>query len=70
MDEVRDDWLTSRQYAQNMKIIAEHYGIYDDLFKEGYFLPSTALQVHYPYDNEQVTPVYSGNRLYAKDVRV
>jgi hypothetical protein len=24
--------------------------------------------VNYPYDNDQMTPVYSGNRLYAKDV--
>ncbi len=24
--------------------------------------------MNYPYDNDQMTPVYSGNRLYAKDV--
>ena len=49
-------------------MIADHYGLFDDLFKHGYFIPRIPLQVNYPYDNEQVTPVYCGNRLYAKDV--
>ena len=49
-------------------MIADYYGLFDDLFKHGYFVPRVPLQVNYPYDAEQVTPVYSGNRLYAKDV--
>lgn len=49
-------------------MIANHYGLFDDLFKHGYFIPRIPLHVNYPYDNDQVTPVYSGNRLYAKDV--
>ncbi len=49
-------------------MIADHYGLFDDLFKHGYFIPRLPLHVNYPYDNDQVTPVYNGNRLYAKDV--
>jgi hypothetical protein len=49
-------------------MIADHYGLFDDLFKHGYFIPRIPLHVNYPYDNDQVTPVFSGNRLYAKDV--
>ena len=49
-------------------MIADHYGLFDDLFQHGYFIPRIPLHVNYPFDNEQVTPVYSGNRLYAKDV--
>ncbi|CAF1651333.1 unnamed protein product [Rotaria magnacalcarata] len=35
--------------------------------QHGYFIPRIPLNVNYPYDNDQVTPIYSGNRLYAKD---
>jgi len=68
LDEVHEDWLTSRHFSENLRAISEHYGIFDDLFKYGYFVPRLPLQINYPYDNEQVTPVYSGNRLYANDV--
>jgi large subunit ribosomal protein L38 len=51
-------------------MIANHYGLFDDLFKHGYFIPRIPLHVNYPYNNDQVTPVYSGNRLYAKDVKL
>lgn len=67
-DEVHEDWLKSEAYSQSLREIADHYGIFDDLFKHGYFVPRMALRVNFPYDKEQVTPVYSGNRLYAKDV--
>jgi hypothetical protein len=68
LDEVREDWLSSGYYSDSLRMIAEYYGLFDDLFKHGYFIPRVPLHVNYPYDAEQVTPVYSGNRLYAKDV--
>ncbi|CAF3979326.1 unnamed protein product [Rotaria magnacalcarata] len=67
IDEVHDDWLSSRSFSENLRMIADHYGLFDDLFKRGYFIPRIPLNVNYPYDNDQVTPIYSGNRLYAKD---
>ncbi len=68
IDEVHNDWLSSKHFSTNLRMIADHYGLFDDLFKHGYFIPRIPLHVNYPYDNDQVTPVYSGNRLYAKDV--
>ncbi|CAF3728779.1 unnamed protein product [Adineta steineri] len=67
LDEVHDDWLSSQEFSDNLHMIANHYGIFDDLFKHGHFIPRIPLHVNYPYNNDQVTPVYSGNRLYAKD---
>ena len=69
IDEVREDWLASKDHGDNLRAIAEHYGLFDDLFKHGYFIPRLPLHVNYPFNDEQVTPVYSGNRLYARDVR-
>ena len=69
IDEVREDWLSSSQFSENLGMIANHYGLFDDLFKQGYFVPRFPLQIHYPFNDEQITPVYNGNRLYAKDVR-
>ena len=69
LDEVREDWLSSAVFSKNLYTIANHYGLFDDLFKHGYFYPRIPLNINYPYENEQVTPVYCGNRLYAKDVR-
>ena len=69
LDEVRDNWLGSKHYADNLQAIADHYGLSDDLFKHEYFIPRLPLQVNYPFADEQVNPVYSGNRLYAKDVK-
>jgi hypothetical protein len=68
IDEVHNDCLSSKHFSTNLRMIADHYGLFDDLFKHGYFIPRIPLHVNYPYDNDQVTPVYSGNRLYAKDV--
>lgn len=67
IDEVREDWLSSSQFSENLGMIADHYGLFDDLFKQGYFVPRFPLQIHYPFNDEQITPVYNGNRLYAKD---
>ena len=68
MDEVYEESLSSQHYFEQLRAIAEHYGLFDDMFKHGYFIPRIPLHVNYPYDKDQVTPVYSGNRLYARDV--
>ena len=69
IDQVHDDSLLSRHYFEQLRTIAEHYGLFNDLFKHGYFIPRIPLHVHYPYEKDQITPVYSGNRLYASDMR-
>lgn len=61
--------MVSRHYFEQVRTIAEHYGLFNDLFKYGYFIPRVPLHVHYPYEKDQVTPVYSGNRLYARDMK-
>ncbi|CAF0913965.1 unnamed protein product [Didymodactylos carnosus] len=67
LDEVRQDFVNSSIARLTVHTIAEHYNIYQDLFKHGYFIPQIMLNIVYPYQNDEVTPVFSGNRLYAKD---
>ncbi len=52
------------------KTVAEHYGIYKDLFKGGYFYPVVDFHVGFPFEDELVTPVYQGNIIPASDTSV
>lgn len=68
-DEVSDVWQ-DEMGPYHTKTLAEHYGIYDDLFPGAYFLPVTPLHIAYDYDDEYVTPVYRGNRISPEDVSI
>ncbi|KAM8796996.1 large ribosomal subunit protein mL38 [Eudromia elegans] len=60
LDEVRAEWeKTSGPFHKQR--VAEHYGIFRDLFKEATFTPSITLRVGYNQDDEHVVPVYHGN---------
>ena len=53
-----------------IKIVAEHYGIFRDLFDNAIFYPYLPLDVCYDYNEEQVTPVYSGNFILPCEVNI
>lgn len=62
LDNVEADWL--KEYGPNhMHTIADHYGIFNDLFNGAFFLPHKPMSIAYDYDEEFVAPVYFGNDL-------
>ena len=67
LEEVADDWAVESGPHQ-IRAVAEHFGIYKDLFGAAYFLPVVDLQVNYNYDEEYVTPVFRGNIIPPSEV--
>ncbi|XP_008102612.2 large ribosomal subunit protein mL38 [Anolis carolinensis] len=60
LDDVKAEWeRTSGPYHRQQ--IAEHYGLYRDLFDDAMFVPQVLLRVEYDQDEEYVMPVYHGN---------
>lgn len=59
LKETKEEWLkTSGQYQ--IKTIADHYGIYEHLFGEAYFVPRIPLQIVFNQESVNI-PVYFGN---------
>lgn len=60
LDDVRREWLNTLG-PLHKKLIADHYGIFEHLYGEGYFIPHLNLEVFYDLKNESVLPVCTGN---------
>ncbi|XP_072938538.1 large ribosomal subunit protein mL38 [Epargyreus clarus] len=60
LDTVRKDWLELLG-PQHKKRIAEHYGIFEHLYGEGYFTPFLNLEVLYDCYPDSYLPVFTGN---------
>lgn len=59
-EEARQEWR--KTYAQlHVKEVADHYGVFKDLYEFGFFHPVIPMDVLYEYDTEQFTPVHYGN---------
>ncbi|NXH15935.1 RM38 protein, partial [Bucco capensis] len=60
LEEVRAEWeKTSGPFHKQR--VAEHCGIFRDLFKGATFTPWVPLRVEYSQEDEQLVPVYYGN---------
>uniref|UniRef100_A0A8C9EP15 Mitochondrial ribosomal protein L38 n=1 Tax=Pavo cristatus TaxID=9049 RepID=A0A8C9EP15_PAVCR len=60
LDEVRAEWeKTSGPFHKQR--LAEHYGIFRDLFQGATFTPWVSLRVGYNQEDEHLVPVYYGN---------
>ncbi|KAF1484818.1 39S ribosomal protein L38, mitochondrial, partial [Eudyptula minor novaehollandiae] len=60
LDEVRAEWeKTSGPFHKQR--VAEHCGIFRDLFKGATFTPWVTLRVEYSQEDEHLVPVYYGN---------
>ncbi|KAI8422244.1 hypothetical protein MSG28_006135 [Choristoneura fumiferana] len=59
LDEVRNEWLNTLG-PHHKKQVAEHYGIFEHLYGEGYFVPFKNLDIFYDL-KEKALPVYCGN---------
>ena len=69
LDELRN--YANLEYGPyHSKIIAEHYGIFKDLFENAYFYPVVEMKITYQYDEELITPVYRGNIIPPSDVTI
>ncbi|XP_033754821.1 39S ribosomal protein L38, mitochondrial-like [Pecten maximus] len=67
MKSINDLWY-GMGWSKNMRAVAQHYGVYRDLFYDAYFYPQFPLNVFYEYDNETVTAVYNGNIISPSEV--
>lgn len=58
---VRQEWKNSGAVYWDIYKAAELYGIYEDLFRHGYFIPCVDLNVAYGLEDDLLAPVYRGN---------
>ncbi|XP_028175002.1 39S ribosomal protein L38, mitochondrial [Ostrinia furnacalis] len=58
--EVRKEWLINSGPNQK-KVIADHYGVYEHLYGEGYFIPYVNLEIFHESKEGLALPVYTGN---------
>lgn len=65
LDRVQDTWEKTSGPFQ-VKRLAEHYGVFRDLFPMAYFLPQVTIHVSYHQDNSG--QVHYGNRLTPTEV--
>lgn len=60
METVREIWHeTSSPY--HTRLIADHYGIFQDMFGDAYFFPVVPLDINYEVDEDTCIKVYTGN---------
>ena len=67
LDEVKRDWMIENG-AEQIKLMAEHCGIYKDLFGGDYFYPTVNMGIYYDYDKDFLTPVCRGNIISPSEV--
>jgi len=61
MEEVTKDWLVESA-PEHVKLAAEHYGVFQDLFGDAFFYPQVGLDVVFR-DGDALVPVCRGNTL-------
>ncbi|XP_060803631.1 large ribosomal subunit protein mL38 isoform X2 [Amyelois transitella] len=60
LSEARKDWLKSNSPYHKRQII-EHYGIFEHLYGEGYFIPFINLDIQFKLNDDLFLPVCCGN---------
>ncbi|KAJ9584581.1 hypothetical protein L9F63_021079 [Diploptera punctata] len=59
-DDVREDWMKTAG-PFHIRQIAEHYGVFEHLFGDAYFVPRVDLKIRYKQTVDSYLPVYYGN---------
>ena len=67
LDSIHEEWVKTSGPFQ-IKNIAEHYNIFEDLFGEAYFVPRVALKIQYDQGDGKALPVYYGNQIKPAEV--
>jgi large subunit ribosomal protein L38 len=57
---VKEEWLKTVGPSQ-IKMIADHYGIYDHLFGDAYFVPRVMVDIGFKQKDGNLAPVHRGN---------
>lgn len=65
LDRVQETW-EKNSGPFHIKRVAEHYGVFRDLFPKAYFVPQVPLRIYYSQDNSG--QVHYGNRLTPSEV--
>lgn len=66
---MKKDWYASIA-PEHLKTIADHYGIFNDLYGDAYFYPTIPLKINYDFGNEEyLAEVYNGNVLKPREVK-
>lgn len=60
MDVVREIWLNTKS-PLDLHRIADHYGVFQDLFGDAYFKPVVPLEIGYQIQDDKFVRVYTGN---------
>lgn len=60
LKQAREDWLLI-DGPSHIQRLAEHYGVYQSLYRDAYFAPVLPLEVTYNLKDDKVVQVYSGN---------
>lgn len=66
LDEVKNVW-NQLDAPQHIKRIANHYGVFQDLFGDAYFYPVLPVTIEYQFASEMVAKVYTGNVVKPKE---
>lgn len=68
LEKLEEDWVKTTAF-NHIKSIADHYGVFEHLFGDAYFLPMVDLKVC--FGGEKVShPVYWGNVLKPQDTKL
>ncbi|EDW48848.1 39S ribosomal protein L38, mitochondrial [Drosophila sechellia] len=60
LDKVQHTYVkTTGQH--DLRLLADHYGIFEHLFGSAYFVPRVPLNISYQVDGDSLAPVYNGN---------
>lgn len=63
LDDVHKEWLRT-EGPHHIKVLADHYGVYQHLFGDAFFLPRVPLKITYDY-----LPVYYGNTIAPSEAK-
>ena len=68
LDDVEREWKESGLACQQLKVIADHYGIYSHLFGDAYFYPRVMMDIEFVQEDDTAVPVYRGNIVKPREV--
>ena len=61
LEKAKQDWISTKA-PKDVKRFAEHFGVFDDLYEDGYFYPVVPLTIDYDFgDKDVLARVYTGN---------
>lgn len=67
LDKVQETYVqTTGQH--DLRLLADHYGIFEHLFGSAYFVPRVPLSIRYELNADTFSPVYNGNVLKPAEV--